>query len=221
MISSSDVFADKRHVAPRLSLVNIPALNYWLRSEIFISEDRQLRAAHLVLNYEPLSRIFQEAGQAIRAGNPRLACIDVSVPSFLAQRDHPPIVISPQRILPQVAVAPREEIDKFHFEEEETQGAQIIHISNVKEETDRHSGVHTPILVIAHPDSTSEEEEDEMALNWWNKSLRDLIAARNKGSTSQEVPKSQVPPTLPPPPLLPLTDLKLHTIPNLKKKRPM
>ena len=84
MISSSDVFADKRHVAPRLSLVNIPALNYLLRSEIFISEDRQLRAAHLVLNYEPLSRIFQEVGQAIRAGNPRLACIDVSVPSFLA-----------------------------------------------------------------------------------------------------------------------------------------
>jgi len=66
MISSSDVFADKRHVAPRLSLVNVPTLNYLLRSEVFVSEDRQLRAAHLVLDYEPLSRIFQEAGQAIR-----------------------------------------------------------------------------------------------------------------------------------------------------------
>ena len=58
MISSSNVFADKRHVALRLSLVNISALNYLLRSEIFISEDRQLRVAYLVLDYKPLSRIF-------------------------------------------------------------------------------------------------------------------------------------------------------------------
>ena len=42
MICSSDVFEDKRHVAPRLSLVNVPALNKLLRSEIFISEDGQL-----------------------------------------------------------------------------------------------------------------------------------------------------------------------------------
>ena len=38
MISSSNIFANKRHVAPRLSLVNVPALNYLLGSEIFISE---------------------------------------------------------------------------------------------------------------------------------------------------------------------------------------
>ena len=39
MISSSDVFADKRHIAPRLSLVNLLGLNKLLRLEIFISED--------------------------------------------------------------------------------------------------------------------------------------------------------------------------------------
>ena len=33
-------FADKRHVAPRLSFTNIATLNYLLRSEIFVSEDR-------------------------------------------------------------------------------------------------------------------------------------------------------------------------------------
>ena len=58
MISSLDVFADKRHIAPRLSLVNVQSLNKLLRSEIFISEDRQLRAVHLILDYEPLSNIF-------------------------------------------------------------------------------------------------------------------------------------------------------------------
>ena len=58
MISSSDVFANKRHIAPRLSLVNVQGLNKLLRLEIFISEDRQLRAVHLILNFEPLSNIF-------------------------------------------------------------------------------------------------------------------------------------------------------------------
>ena len=46
MISSSNVFANKRHVASRLSPVNVPSLNYLLRSKIFVSEDRQLRAVH-------------------------------------------------------------------------------------------------------------------------------------------------------------------------------
>ena len=58
MISSSDVFIDKNHTAPRLILVNVQGLNKLLRSEIFISEDRQLRAVHLVLDFEPLSNIF-------------------------------------------------------------------------------------------------------------------------------------------------------------------
>ena len=57
-ISSSDVFLDKTHVAPRLSFVNVPGLNKVLRFEIFVSKDRQLRLAPLILEYEPLSRIF-------------------------------------------------------------------------------------------------------------------------------------------------------------------
>ena len=84
MISSSDVFADKGHTALRLSLVNVPGLNKLLRLEIFISEDRQLKAVHLILDFEPLSNAFQDVGQAIRADDPILTRIDVSVPGFLA-----------------------------------------------------------------------------------------------------------------------------------------
>ena len=47
----SDIFADKRHVALKLNLVNVPGLNKLLRLEVFISEDRQLRAVHLILDY--------------------------------------------------------------------------------------------------------------------------------------------------------------------------
>ena len=63
-------FANKEQTTPRLSLVNVQALNFLLRSEIFVSEDGQLHAAPLILDYEPLSRALMDAGQAIRAGSP-------------------------------------------------------------------------------------------------------------------------------------------------------
>ena len=66
---SSAIFAEKRHVAPRLSLTNVAALKYLLRSEIFVSEDRQLLAIYLILDFEPILEIYQEIGHAIRAGD--------------------------------------------------------------------------------------------------------------------------------------------------------
>ena len=80
----SVVFVDKRHVVPNLNLVNVVDLNKLLRSEVFMSEDRQLRVVHLILDFEPLSDKFQDMGHVIRASDPRLALIDVLVPSFLA-----------------------------------------------------------------------------------------------------------------------------------------
>ena len=91
IILFSDIFTDKEHVSPKLSLINIPGLNYLLRSEIFVSEDGQLRVAHLILDYKPISHIFQDAGQALRVGNSKLARIYVSKLVFLVQRDLPPI----------------------------------------------------------------------------------------------------------------------------------
>ena len=54
---------------PSLKLVNVTDLNRVLRSEVFMSEDRQLRAVHLILNFEPLSDNFQEVGHGIKAGD--------------------------------------------------------------------------------------------------------------------------------------------------------
>ena len=183
-----------------------------------LSEDGQLRAAHLILDYKSLSRIFQDVGQAIRAGSSRLARIDVSKPRFLARRDLPPITLPvphnlppvapplPQ-ILPKVAAIPeeeiassrlslKEEIDKFHFEEENNPRAPLITISDAEGESDKNSGVHTPILVIARPNSSSEEKEDNMALNKGNKSLRELMASRGKEPLSPKFPS--IFPPLPP-----------------------
>ena len=71
-------------------------LIYLLRSKIFVSEDRQLQAVHLILDFELISRVFQEIGHTIRAGDPRINRIDVSKPDFLAREDHPKQLIITQ-----------------------------------------------------------------------------------------------------------------------------
>ena len=58
MVYSSDVFTNKAHVTPILSLVNVVALNKVLQFEIFVSKDGQLRTVYLVLDFESLSNAF-------------------------------------------------------------------------------------------------------------------------------------------------------------------
>ena len=99
-----------------------------------------MRAVHLVLDFEPISRVFQEIGHAIKAGDPWINRIEVSKPDFLAREDLPPIRLPIQQIpspiiipLQQVSLeAPiaaeeeiassrlslEEEIDQFHFMED-------------------------------------------------------------------------------------------------------
>ena len=129
---------DKFFTNPKLSLINVPALNYLLRSKIFVNDDGQLRAVHLILDFEPISRSFLDVGNSIRAGDHRLARIDVSRPNFLAPYDLPPVDHPIPQGIPIVAQLLREvplgeailregtasssfleqEIDKFRFEEE-------------------------------------------------------------------------------------------------------
>lgn len=60
-----------------------------------------------------------------------------------------------------------------------------------------------------------------MGLDKSSKSLRELMAARGKGSTSKEDPKSKVPSKLPPPPPQVPSDLRLKPMAELAKKRPV
>ena len=73
-----------------------------------MSADGQLRAAPLILDYEPLTCALVEAGQVIRVGTPRLARINISVPGFLASRDLPPIQLPAQRAFPAIVVLTEE-----------------------------------------------------------------------------------------------------------------
>ena len=81
------------------------------------------------------------------------------------------------------------EIDKFHFKEKQSPRAPLICISDAEGESDRSSDVHNPYLILACLND-SDEEEDSMALNKSNRSLRDLMATRGKESISKIAPTS-------------------------------
>ena len=217
--------------------MNVQVLNYLLRSEIYITEDGQLRACHLVLGYRPLTRSIQAIGHAIRAGSPRLARIDVSKPKFLTREDLKPVVLpSAWNLPPAVQLPPpdnldvatpvegetessrlslEEEIDEFYFEEE-VYKTPVIELSDPEGEQDRNSVVGAPII-IACSDDSSDEEVDNMAGK--GKTLRELMSSRGKGQSSKVPAQSQtqdLPPVVPQVP----TDLGLKVNPDLKKKRP-
>ena len=111
------------------------------------------------------------------------------------------------------------EIDQFRFEQEEGVLERLVELSDSEHESERFSTVHPSKLIVAQIDTSLEFEEEGMDLKP-RPGLKGLLANRNKGLTSKEVPKTQVLPSLPfpPPPPSPPTNLGLKAIPNLRKK---
>ena len=143
-----------------------------------------MRAVHLILDFEPISRVFQEIGHAIRAGDPWINRIDVSKPDFLSREDLPPVRLLVQQIPPPLIIplqqvpleAPvaaeeeiassqlslEEEIDQFRFVEDMGPFEKLVDISNFETESVNLSSVHPKQLIITWIDSESEEEEEHM-----------------------------------------------------------
>ena len=132
--------------------------------------------------------------------------------------------------MPQKVAIPREEtgsvqlsleaeIDQFCLEDEDGVVERPVELLDSEIEPDRLSVACLPELTVANVGASLEEEEEEgMDLKQRN-GLRGLMANRNKGLTSKEAPKAQVPASLlPPPPQLP-ADLGSKVNPNLRKKR--
>ena len=136
------------------------------------------------------------------------------MPYDLPPVDHPipqdvPLAVPPIQQVPlETAVAEErvassssleEEIDKFQFEEKETQGVEAIFISEAEEETGEYSCVQALAPVVTYMEDSSDDKVEEMAPKS-NKSLRELMKERNKVSAPQEANKSKPPVNPPPPP---------------------
>ena len=95
-------------------------------------------------------------------------------------------------------------IDQFRLEDEEGVAERPVELLDSETELDRLLVARLPDLTATNVGTNSEEEEEGM----------DLMANRNKGLTSKEVSKAQVPANLPPlPPQLPV-DLGLKVNPD-------
>ena len=138
----------------------------------------------MILDFEPISRVFQDIGHAIKAGDPRINHIDVSKPTFLAQDDLPPVRLPVQQIPPQLVVplqqvpleasveakeeiassrlSLEEEIDQFRFVEDAGPSEKPVDISDSETESVDISSIHPRQLVITQIDSESKEKEDQM-----------------------------------------------------------
>ena len=83
-------FADRRYTKPNLRLVNKESLDRLLKAEIYVNEaNGQLRVAHLILGYTPLSFAFQAPKCVIRARDPRLHRISVAYEGFIVPEGIP------------------------------------------------------------------------------------------------------------------------------------
>ena len=178
-----------------------------------MNDDERRRAAHLILDYEPISRTFLDVGTSIRANDYRLAHIDVSRSGFLAPHDLPPVnhpisqgiplaaqplqqVLLAQALVEEGAASSsslEEEIDRFRFEKE------AIVISEAEEEADEYSCFQTPAPIITYVGDSSDNEEEKVAPKT-SPSLRELMKGRNKAPSPQEKSKSKPPVNPPPPP---------------------
>ena len=88
-IGSIDI-ADPHATTPSLRLVNKASLDRILQAEVYVNEsDGQLRAAHLILGYTPISRAFQAPRCVIRARDPRLHRISVAYEGFVVPQGIP------------------------------------------------------------------------------------------------------------------------------------
>ena len=65
------------------NLINQESLDKILKAEIFVHSDGQLRAAHLILSYTPISKSFLAPKCVIKAKGPCLQRIIVAAPGFL------------------------------------------------------------------------------------------------------------------------------------------
>ena len=73
-----------------MRLVNKASLDRVLQAEIYINElDGQLRAAHLILGYNPISRAFQAPSCVIKVKDPRLRRISVAYEGFVVPQGVP------------------------------------------------------------------------------------------------------------------------------------
>ena len=100
-----------------------------LRSEIFLHTDGQLHATHVILGYKSISSSFQSPKNVIKAKDPRLKQINITVLGFLTG---PPLEGTHQAVLLVQPIAEEGATSSGSAREEEM--VKIIKVTDSEEE---------------------------------------------------------------------------------------
>ena len=128
---SLDGFADRNVAIPNFNLMNQSSLDKILKAEVFVHINSQLRVAHLILDYIPISKSFQAPKCIIKARNPRLHQISVAALDFLTTN---PIPEGTLTITPIPEGIPRVALPSQHIVEEEATSSQLATKEKEEEE---------------------------------------------------------------------------------------
>ena len=143
------ILTDKHFIAPNLNFVNEPDLTRILQSEIFIHTNGQLRAAHIILGYKPISTSFQAPKYVIKAKDPQLHQINIVVPGFLTSP--PPVGTHPVELPTQRA--PEEEATSSNLTPEE-EATRVIKVVDSSEDINEDFRVFNQPRSIESPGAT-------------------------------------------------------------------
>ena len=124
---------------PNFDLVNQQSLDKILKAEVFVNTNGQLRAAHLILDYTPISKSFLVPKCVIKARDPWLHRISVAAPGFFTTSPVLEDVHVTTPILegiPKVGASSSCPIIKEEKEEKEEEEERIVEVSNSKDDID-------------------------------------------------------------------------------------
>ena len=171
-----------------------------LQAEVYVNEsDGQLKAPHLILGYNPISRAFQALSCVIRARDPRLHRISVAYEGFVVPQGIPLPRYSPlTEPLPVATLAARATSSPppppvFQVEEEERSEQEEEGFVDLIVSTDNYE-------IFNQPSSPQDVPEDISIQRKLQRSLQELLESQlGKG----EARKSSQPKLPPPPPKSP------------------
>ena len=190
-------FADRRFTKPKLNLVNKASLDRVLKAEIYVKEaDSQLRAAHLILGYTPLSFAFQAPKCVIRARDPRLHHISIAYKGFVIPEGIPlPKDTSRTKPLFVAAISIGASSSQPTLREEEEGKEEEEEVVQLSDSSEDYRVFDQPIQ--------SEEDFEEMGIQRKpQRSLMELIENQPGKNAPAKSTQSQIPslPTRSPPP---------------------
>ncbi|XP_065633660.1 uncharacterized protein LOC136069278 [Quercus suber] len=202
---------DKRATRRNFRLINRESLDRILRSEVYVnSSDGQLRAAHLILKYDPASKAFQAPKYVIKAKDPRLHRISVAFEGFIvpegtlipegvsftepSPKAIPSIGASSSRSVPQKVREGEEEKEKEAEEEEDEEDTSggLVELPDSADEFE----------VFDQPQSPEVTSKKMVIQRRSQRSLKDVIEGQS-GKVVEKQVQVNPPPLLSSPPKSP------------------